>query len=66
MPDLVIKVKRPKGEDGYKTFSVRIKESTVMQLDDIAKQAGRSRNELIGMFLEYALKHYTLDEYATN
>ena len=57
---LVVRVKRPKGEDGYRTFSVRLREPIVSQMDEIAKEAGRSRNELIGLFLEYALEHYKL------
>lgn len=52
---LVIKSKKTKGEDGYKTFSIRIKEETVAQIDNISARTGRSRNELIGIFLEYAL-----------
>lgn len=58
---LVVTVKRPKGEDGYKTFSVRLREPVVNRMDEIAKETGRSRNELIGLFLEYALEHYTLE-----
>lgn len=54
--ELIIKPKRPKGEDGYKVFSVRIKDDTVARLDEIAAQSGRSRNELIGLFLEYAIQ----------
>ncbi len=52
--NLIVKTKRPKGEDGYKTFSIRIKEETVNKIDAISAQTGRSRNELIGTFLEYA------------
>lgn len=55
--DLVIKPKRAKGDDGYKVFSVRIKEETVAKLDDISSQTGHSRNELIGMFLDYAIEN---------
>lgn len=58
---LIVTVKRPKGEDGYRTFSVRLKETMVNRMDDISKETGRSRNELIGLFLEYALEHYTLE-----
>ena len=36
--NLVIKPKRPKGEDGYKVFSVRVREEIVAQIDDIATQ----------------------------
>ncbi len=60
--DLIIKPKRAKGDDGYKTFSIRIKEETVSRLDDISAQTGHSRNELIGMFLEYAIEHCRVDD----
>ena len=59
--NLVIKPKRPKGEDGYKVFSVRIKEDVVEKIDEIAGQTGRSRNELIGTFIEYALNRCVID-----
>ena len=36
MEELVIKAKRSKGEDGYRVFSVRIREDLVRQLDAIA------------------------------
>lgn len=58
---LIVTIKRPKGEDGYRTFSVRLKETVVSRMDEISKETGRSRNELIGLFLEYALEHYTLE-----
>ena len=60
--DLIIKPKRPKGEDGYKVFSIRIKEETVAKIDTISAQTGRSRNELIGMFLEYAVERCKVKE----
>jgi len=44
-----------KGDDGYKTFSVRAKEDTVKQLDEIASKTNRYRNELINIFLEFAV-----------
>lgn len=59
---IIVKPKRPKGEDGYKTFSVRIKETTVRSLDDIAIKTGRSRNELIGSFLAFAIEHCEITE----
>ncbi len=60
--DLIIKPKRAKGDDGYKTFSIRIKEETVLKLDDISSQTGHSRNELIGVFLEYAIENCIIEE----
>ena len=59
---LIVKPKRPKGEDGYKVFSVRIKEDTVAKIDAISMQTGRSRNELIGMFLDYAAEHCKVEK----
>ena len=52
---LVIKPKRPKGEDGYKIFSIRVQEDIIARVDDISAQTGRGRNELISLFIEYAL-----------
>lgn len=60
--DLIIKPKRAKGDDGYKTFSIRIKEETVSRLDDISAQTGHSRNELIGVFLEYAIENCRIED----
>ena len=54
---LIINRKSLKGEDGYKTFSIRIKEETVVNLDKLAKETNRSRNELINILLDYAIKN---------
>lgn len=60
---LIIKKSPPKkGDDGYKIFSIRIKEDTVKQIDAIASETRRSRNELIGKFLEYAIEHCQIEE----
>lgn len=52
---LIINKKSLKGEDGYKTFSIRIKDETVSNLDKLAKATNRSRNELINILLDYAI-----------
>ena len=52
---LIINKKNLKGEDGYKTFSVRIKEETVSKLNKLSKETNRSRNELINILLDYAI-----------
>ena len=46
---------KEKGEDGYKTFSIRIKEETVANLETLAEQTNRSRNEIINILLDYAI-----------
>ena len=58
---LVIKPRKPKGEDGYKVFSIRIKEDIVAKIDDISTQTGHSRNELISTFIEYALNRCVIE-----
>ena len=52
---LIINKKTLKGEDGYKTFSIRIKEETVSKLNKLSDETNRSRNELINILLDYAI-----------
>ncbi len=54
---LIINKKSLKGEDGYKTFSIRIKNETVENLDRLAEETNRSRNELINILLDYAIEN---------
>ncbi len=63
--DLILYPKKVRGEDGYKTFSIRIKEETVEKINEISLRTGYSRNELIGRFLEYAAEHCTIAENET-
>ena len=53
----IINKKSLKGEDGYKTFSIRIKDETVLNLDKLADQTNRSRNELINILLDFAIEN---------
>ena len=46
-----------KGDDGYKVFSIRIKEEIVNKLDELSKETNRSRNELINIMLEYGINN---------
>lgn len=59
---LILQPKAPKGVDGYRTFSVRIREETVERLDELALRADRSRNELVGTFLDYAIENCEIAE----
>ena len=43
-----------KGDDGYRIVSVRMKETLLERLDALSAKSNRSRNELIGLALEYA------------
>jgi hypothetical protein len=65
MSNSTIKIYRKdsaRGEDGYKTFSVRIKEETVAALDGLATKSNRSRNELINIILEHAANNIEVVE----
>lgn len=62
---LVIYPKRGKGEDGHKTFSIRIREELVERIDSISAQTGHSRNELISRLLEFALDRCAIGEEVT-
>ena len=59
MADKLIIKKR--GIDGYKTFSIRIKEDIVQQIDEISSRTDRSRNELISTLLEYGLANCEIE-----
>ena len=49
------------GEDGYKNFSIRVRNETVDALDEIARQTNRSRNDLINMMLEYGIANCDIE-----
>lgn len=58
MNDKLIINKKPfKGEDGYKTFSICIKDESVAKLDNLSKATNRSRNELINILIDYAIEN---------
>ncbi len=46
-----------RGDDGFCTFSIRIKRSLVEKLDEKAHISGRSRNYVISRILEDGVKH---------
>lgn len=50
-----------RGEDGYKTFSVRLREETVVALEALAVKSNRSRNEVINLVLEQALDNGNIE-----
>lgn len=59
--NLILTPKSLKGEDGHRTFSIRIKSETIARIDALATQTNRSRNELIGILLDYALDRCVVD-----
>lgn len=57
MEKLIIPKKPLKGEDGYKTFSIRVREETLDALEQIVAVSNRSRNEIINILLDFAIKN---------
>ena len=45
-----------RGEDGSKIITIRIKETTLAELDRIASETNYSRNELINIILAHGVK----------
>jgi predicted transcriptional regulator len=44
-------------EDKTVTMTIRIEKAVQDKLDDLAKRSNRSRNEIVNLALEYALKN---------
>ena len=51
-----------RGDDGYKVVSVRMKEEMLERLDELSSQTNRSRNELINLLLDAAMKIVKVEE----
>ncbi len=60
MSDNILKIKK-RGEDGNRIISVRIKESTLTELDELAIKTDRSRNELINLILSHGVKNIEIE-----
>ncbi len=58
----ITKKQARKGDDGYKVVSVRMKDETIEQLDVLSAQTNRSRNELINLLLESAIKIVKIED----
>lgn len=60
--EIKITKKSPRrGDDGYKIVSVRMRDETIAQLDAVSAKTDRSRNEIINLLLESALKMVVID-----
>lgn len=55
-----LKIKR-RGDDGNRVISVRIQEDILAELDKLAAQTNRSRNELINIILSYGVKNIEIE-----
>lgn len=60
MENTPLKIKK-RGDDGNKVISVRIKESTLEELDRISAESNYSRNELINLILSHGIKNIEIE-----
>ena len=60
MENKPLKIKK-RGDDGNRVNSVRIKETTLAELDRIAAESNYSRNELINIILEHGIKNIEIE-----
>ena len=52
---------KKRGEDENRIISVRIKESTLTEIDRIASETNYSRNELINLILSHGIKNIIIE-----
>ena len=57
MSNKLLITKKLRGDDGYRVFSVRLKTDTLERINELADSTGRTRNELIGLLLDFPLEH---------
>lgn len=55
-----LKIKR-RSDDGHRIISVRIREDILADLDRLAAETNRSRNELINTILEHGIKNVEIE-----
>ena len=48
---------KKRGDDGNRIITVRIREDTLAELDRLAAESNRSRNELITLILAHGVKN---------
>ena len=51
-----LKIKK-KYDDGNRVISIRIREELLAELDNLASNSNRSRNEIINLILEHGIKN---------
>lgn len=52
---------KKRGEDGNRIITVRIREDTLEELDRLAAESNRSRNELINIILAHGVKNIEIE-----
>lgn len=55
-----LRIKR-KYDDGNRVISIRIREEVLAELDKLANESNRSRNEIINIILEHGVKNTEIE-----
>lgn len=62
MEKFIVTPKEYKKDDRYVTMTIRIERTLQEAYDDLSTKTNRSRNELMGMALRYAIDNMELKE----
>jgi hypothetical protein len=57
MKEPVLQISQKKYTEGSTVISLRLPKDMVRDIDQVASQTGRTRNEIMTMSLEFALNH---------
>lgn len=52
---------KKRGDDGNRIITVRIREDTLAELDRLAAESNRSRDELINLILAHGVKNIEIE-----
>ena len=52
---------KKRGDDGNRIITVRIREDTLAELDRLAAESNRSRNELINLILAHGVRNIEIE-----
>ena len=52
---------KKRGDDGNRIITVRIREDTLAELDRLAAESNRSRNEVINLILAHGVKNIEIE-----
>ena len=52
---------KKRGDDGNRIITVRIREDALAELDRLAAESNRSRNELINLILAHGVKNIEIE-----
>lgn len=52
---------KKRGDDGNRIITIRIREDTLAELDRLAAESNRSRNELINLILAHGVKNIEIE-----